>query len=422
MSIFSDARAECVRALDIIEQTQLTLFVQRSLPTRQSTLARIDQLRTFRPTAAVEQIRQILNDVLAYYNDPFANYINPDQHKAYSQRRSGDFVGIGLKFRARDNEYPLVIGPLLGGRLADADIQPGDLLILAGDTDLQGLSSREISSALSGPVGSSIKLTLQREYTTRTIEINALRHAVELHYARAEILQPSIGYIKVSRFGADTHERVEQLLENLQRVPVSALVLDLRDNPGGSTRAARIMMSLFAEADWVYCERYKTGKVRRLPREGKKISDLPMAVLINEKSKSSSEILAGALQDYKRAVLVGSPTYGKGLIQKVFPLKPPLGGAVRITIAAYATPSHRLIHGRGIVPDIYVPSAPAALFKETGSLNISDKARALRRRLTEQKIAERYDSDKARALIGLPDTQLAVAIKAVSNSSPAQTR
>ncbi len=408
MSTFQQARAQCIRALDIIDTTQLSVFQQRETQSREALIQQLDTFATLPLEDAVTNMQHMLHEVLSVYNDPFANYINPKQHKSYTERRTGGFVGLGLKYRSQKEAYPLVIGALLGGPLEKQDMLPGDQIISVNETDLKALSSREISALLKGESGSKVMLKLQRD--GQAIAFEATRQAVQLHYARAEMMESNIGYIKISRFGGKTHERVKQLLGELLAQNAKAIVLDVRDNPGGSTRAARNMMSLFDQAPWVYCEQYKTGAVRRLPREGDVLTDIPVAVLVNEYSMSSAEILAGALQDYQRATLIGAPTYGKGLIQKVFPLQAPLGGAVRTTIAMYGTPSHRLLHGRGLVPDIYIPSAPERIYKETGSVNITDEARAFRRSLLIKDLQEKYSEQVANAYGALPDAQLDVAL------------
>jgi len=413
MTDFAAARAECLRALSIIEQTQITLFQQDPAPAKETLIERIDALQSEPLADALTGMRRLLNDVVRVYNDAFAGYINPVQHRNYAERRRGDFVGVGLKYRARGKDYPLVIGPLQGGPMDNLNVLPGDRLLRADQHDLHAASSADVRTALSGPPDSTVELVVKRD-DLAPITLTVTRRAVELHYARADVLEASVGYIKISRFGTDSHERVEALLRDLIERQIQSLVLDLRDNPGGSTRAARIIMSLFDKAEWVYCERYKSGAVKRLPREGQWLSDIPLAVLVNEYSMSSAEILAGALQDYGRAVLIGTPTYGKGLIQKVFTLSEPLSGAIRTTIASYATPSHRLIHGRGLTPDIYVPTAPQQLFKEGGSLNIAANARAFRRQLLEEELRNRFSESEARALIALPDAQLDSAIAALT--------
>ncbi len=408
MSTFEQAKAQCLRALDIIDSTQLTVFLQRDVPSREALRSEIDALESKSLDEAVAGMQQLLNNLLSIYNDPFANYINPKQHQRYTQRRTGGFVGIGVKYRATKNDYPLIIGPLLGGPLEHKDIQPGDKVIKAGDKDLKALSSHAVSELLKGEPGSTLTLSLLRDEQPHSLEVT--RQSVQLHYARSEMLADDIAYIRVSRFGGKTHERVKLLLEELVLQQPKGIVLDLRDNPGGSTRAARNMMSFFDESPWVFCEQYKSGTVKRLPREGATITALPLVVLVNEYSMSSAEILAGALQDYGRATLVGAPTYGKGLIQRVFPLSEPLGGAVRTTIAMYGTPSHQLLHGRGLVPDIYVPTPPERLYRDTGSVNISQAARDFRRDLELQELADKYTSDVLDAYANIPDVQLDIAL------------
>lgn len=408
MSTFQQARAQCLKALDIIDSTQLSIFLQRELLSREALLTQIDALESLSLDESISGMQALLNEVLSVYNDPFANYITPKQHKAYTQRRTGGFVGIGIKYRAMKDEYPLVIGPLLGGPLEHENIQPGDKLISADNEDLKAKSSREVSNLLKGEPESIITLGLKRDETQ--FDLKAQRQAVQLHYARAEMLESDIGYLKVSRFGGKTHLRVKTLLQELLDQNAKGIVLDLRDNPGGSTRAARNMMSMFDAAPWVFCEQYKNGTVKRLPREGEPLTDLPLVVLVNEYSMSSSEILAGALQDYKRATLVGAPTYGKGLIQRVFPLSEPLGGAVRTTIAMYGTPSHKLLHGRGLVPDIFIPTPVERLYRETGSVNISARARAFRTSLLIEQLEDKYSADVLKAHAAFPDAQLAAAL------------
>lgn len=408
MSTFKHARAQCLKALDIIDSTQLSVFLQRELPSRDELVTQIDGLEPLPLDKAINAMQALLNEVLSVYNDPFANYINPKQHKAYTQRRTGGFVGVGLKYRAIDDEYPLLIGPLLGGPLEHQNLKPGDKIISADDTDLKSKSSRDVAGYLKGEPDSFVTLRFERNGKQHDIE--AKRQAVQLHYARAEMLKSNIGYLKVSRFGGKTHLRFKSLLEDLIKQNAQAFVLDLRDNPGGSTKAARNMMSLFDAAPWVFCEQYKNGTVKRLPRAGNQLTELPMVILVNEYSMSSSEILAGALQDYKRAKLVGAPTYGKGLIQRVFPLAEPIGGAVRTTIAMYGTPNHKLLHGRGLVPDIYVPTPPERLYRETGSINISDEARAFRRNLHIEQLRDQYPADVLKAYAKYPDAQLDVAL------------
>lgn len=411
MSDFTAARAEMIRALKIIDEQQLNLFRQRDVIASDVRLARLEQLESLDLEHALEGMRDLLHDVLTIYNDPYAGYISPKAHKQYSERRKGGYVGIGIKFRARTDNYPVVIGAIEGGPLSLLDIEPGDSIVSVGDKDLYDLTSTQISRALSGPAGSTAELGIKRD--DKTHQIQSVRQAVKLFYARSEVLDQDIGYIKLSRFGTNSHKRVAALVRGLLAKNVQGFVLDLRDNPGGSTRAARNIMSMFDASNTVYCERYKTGKTRQLPREGDVLTDLPLAVLINEQSISSSEILAGALQEYGRATLVGSPTYGKGLIQRVFPLKEPLLGAVRVTIASYATPGEKLLHGVGLVPDVYVPGPPEPLFKEVGSVNISKKAREYRRGLMFEALSSKYSTSELAALQNLPDTQLSTGVAAV---------
>ena len=425
-------RSEFLRAINLITTTQLTLFLDREAPTRESMVAdfkqrlislptgvnsssvavtttettTVDTVQTdAQATAQAKLMREVLLEALGIFNDPFATYINPEQLKRYYNKRTGNLLGIGVKFRAFDDAYPVIIGPLLGGPLDNSAMSPADKIVEIAGRDQFGASSSDVSAELKGEEGTTVQLKLRRADGEDYL-LDATRSQIQLKYARAEMLDDKVGYLRVSRFGGATHTTVRALLEELLVQGAERLVLDLRDNPGGSTRAARGIVSMFVDKQNVYCERYEAGGMRELPHEGEKLTDLPLAVLINEASMSASEIVAGALQDYGRATVVGAPTYGKGLIQKVFNLKAPLGGAVRTTIAAYATPSHTLIHGVGVTPDVYEPTAPRHLFRETGSLNISAAALKFKRELLEERLRNDYDSEEAERLIAHKDSQL----------------
>ncbi|MEM7260321.1 MAG: S41 family peptidase, partial [Pseudomonadota bacterium] len=342
----------------------------------------------------------------------YANYITPESLKTYREQRTGSYHGIGLKFRAMPDDYPLVIGALTGGPLEHSDLQPADQIIQADSSDLKGMSSRNIIKLLKGPQATSVNLLIKRNENTFTVK--ATRSPVNLEYARAEVIG-DIGYLKISRFGGKTHDKVRALVKDLLAQSVTGIVLDLRANPGGSTRAARSITSIFVKEQHIYCERYKSGTRRLLPRHGEHLTDLPLTVLVNGDSMSASEIVAGALQTYNRGLIIGEPTFGKGLVQKVYNLAPPLGGAIRTTIAEFATPSGIPIHATGIVPDKFIRTDADFMFQRTGSLNISDASRRFQRVLLEQRVKEQYP-DRADEYISAKDIQLQSAIDALTQS------
>jgi len=414
--------SEFVKALNIVEQTQLTMFTDETPPTKAEVIAdykaRVKVLESEMDKGAadyeatvetkrIELMREVLAETIEQYNDQYANYIYPDALKKYNSRRNGSFVGVGLKFRAVTDNYPIAIGPLTGGPLDGTDIKPGDQLISVDGKSLKALTSAEVVTALKGPAGSTGVITVMRDEAEHDIEV--ARTAVDLHYADSELLDSGIGYIKVSRFGGKTHTRVEKQLKELIAQGAQSFILDLRDNPGGSTRAARAIVSMFSTEQDIYCERYKTGAVKQLPRHGEHLTDLPLAVLINGDSMSSSEIVAGAIQSYNRGVIIGSPSFGKGLVQKVFNLAAPFGGAVRTTIAVFGRPDHQLIHATGIVPDIYIEAESDFMYRRTGSLNVADDAKAFQRTLLEQDVREKHP-EKADSFIAAKDLQLETAI------------
>ncbi len=422
------AYAEFVKALNIIEQTQLTLFTEETPPTRQEIIndynrrveaieseldKQADDYQETAEAARIDIMREILSETIEFYNDQYANYIYPEALKRYNSRRNGNFVGIGLKFRAITDDYPIVIGPLANGPMDGKNILPGDHLISIDDKLLKGLTSSEVVAALKGPKESTGHLTVRRNKDNHQIAVK--RAAVELHYTDSELLNNKTGYIKISRFGSKTHTRVEKLLRELLSQGAESFILDLRDNPGGSTRAARAIVSMFSTEKNMYCERYKTGAIKQLPRHGEHLTDKPLAVLINGDSMSSSEIVAGAIQAYERGIIIGTRSFGKGLVQKVFNLAEPLGGAVRTTIAMFGRPDHEMIHENGIVPDVTVETDSDFMFRRTGSLNINDNARAYQRTLLEQDVREKHP-DKADEFIAAKDIQLHTALERLQQS------
>ncbi len=413
---------EFKRALSIIENTQLEIYTDTPPEPADRIFSKLDKLSATDATVLdpkspnfdeklgekrIDIMRTLLSETIDAYNDQYANYISPEELKRYKERRSGNYQGVGLKFRAMEDDYPVVIGALIGGPLDNTDLLPGDKMVEANQTDLKGLSSREIITLLKGPDKSRIDLKIQRADGLHHVVTS--RGPVKLKYARAEIINSNIGYIQISRFGGKTHETVAKLLEELLDQKVKALVLDLRNNPGGSTRAARAIVSMFSKEQNIYCEKHKSGTVKLLPRHGDHLTDLPLAVLVNGNSMSSSEIVAGAIKTYDRGTVIGTPTYGKGLVQRVFNLAQPLGGAIRTTIAVFGRPDHQAIHATGIVPDIYIETPADFMFRRTGSLNIKSNARAYQRALLEKGVKEKHP-DKANALINAPDAQLNTAI------------
>jgi len=425
IAVKTTAYSEFVKALDIIDQTQLTLFIE------EKPLNKEQQLKTYEarmleaeadisqnaPDFAkqleekrVEIMRSIISKTIQQYNDKYANYITPESLKKYSSRRNGNVDGIGLKFRAVPENYPIAIGPLQGGPLDGKDIEPGDKLLRIDETDFHALSSSEIEAALKGPSGSAALLTLSRDDVEHSIQVQ--RAAVKLHYVDAELIHNDIGYIKISRFGSDTHVQVGKLLAEILLKGAKSFVLDMRDNPGGSTLAARAIVSMFCTENEVYFEKFKNGAVRKLPRIGEHRTSVPLAVLMNEDSMSSSEIVAGAVQSYSRGIVVGTTSYGKGLIQKVFNLEAPLGGAIRTTIAEFGRPDGKMIHAVGVVPDEQIKTNSDFMFKRIGSLNVSEKTKAFQRTLLERAIRKKHPKH-AEELIAAKDAQLDTAIKAL---------
>lgn len=420
---------EFVKALKTIEKTQLVLRPDLALQSKEEAIRKYHELEknaesnTDAASVDFEHVmnekrivimRKILSSNLKTYSDKYANYIAPDALKKYDARRNGKFLGVGLKFREVKDGYPIVIGAILGGPLDGMDIQPDDRIISVDGHSVAKFSAAKILQLLKGSENSTATIEILRNKAHHSVAVT--RAAVDIHYADAEMMNNNVGYVKVSRFGSETHIQFGKLLTQLIEKGAHGIVLDLRDNPGGSTRAARAIVSMFCTEQDIYCEKNKLDEFKQLPRHGEHITGLPLAVLINSASMSCSEIVAGALQTYGRGTIVGTTSFGKGLIQRVFRLEQPLGGAVRTTIAVFGTPDRKLIHGVGVVPDIQVKTDSDFMFRRTGSLNISNEARLFQRTLNERFVKKNHPA-RAVEYMAAQDVQLQRAIDVILPTS-----
>lgn len=416
---------EFVKALETIEQNQLILSPDLLLQSKEEAIEKYHTLAEEAETKldkksedfdetmnnkCIDIMREILSSSVKAYSDKYANYMYPEAFKKYNARRAGKLHGVGLKFRAVKNQYPVVVGAILGGPLDGMNIQADDKILTIDGHSAKKLLSAQVVKLLKGVENSTATLVIQRGDLRHSVTV--VRTAVDIHYADAEMLKDNVGYLKVSRFGAETHIQFGALLTDLIEQGATGFVLDLRDNPGGSTRAARAIVSMFCTEQEIYCEKNKLNEYKQLPRHGEHKTELPLAVLINGTSMSCAELVAGALKTYKRGTIVGTTSFGKGLIQRIFKLEEPLGGAVRTTIAIFGTPDHKLIHGIGIIPDVTIQTECDFMFRRTGSLNISREARAFQRALDERHV-KNTNPAKADQFIAAQDMQLHRAVDIV---------
>ena len=297
--------------------------------------------------------------------DPHSAYLEPEAFAELQESTSGEFGGLGIEVGTEDG-FIKVVSPIDGTPASKAGIQPGDLIVKIDGQPTKGLSLMEAVDKMRGKAGSKINLTLVRE-GGKPFDVELTRAVIKVKSVRSQLLEDGYGLIRISQFQVNTGEEVGKALAKLRKdngKKLRGLVLDLRNNPGGVLQAAVEVADHFLKKGLiVYTEgRIANSELRFNADPADASEGVPLVVLINGGSASASEIVAGALQDHKRGVLMGTDSFGKGSVQTVLPLNN--DRALKLTTALYFTPNGRSIQAQGIVPDIEV--ARAKLTREDG--------------------------------------------------------
>jgi carboxyl-terminal processing protease len=284
-------------------------------------------------------------------------YMDPKLYANETQSLQGEYEGIGA-YVDLDGEYLTIVSPIAGSPAELAGLHPGDKVIAIDGVDMTGTPPEEVRSKVLGPEGSRVTLTVRREGEPEPLEFVITRARITIHSAEGKMLESGIGYLDINTFGDRTTQELRGALENLMKQNPKGLVIDLRNNPGGYLNTAIEVSSEFIDEGVIMYEQYGDGRRDEYKALGNgQATDIPIVVLINEGSASASEILAGALQDYGRAKLVGVLSYGKGSVQNWQPLSNNQGAA-RVTIAKWLTPKERAIDHVGLTPDVLVEMTP----------------------------------------------------------------
>ena len=289
--------------------------------------------------------------------DPHSTYLDPEEFKELQAGTTGTFGGLGIEVGMEDG-FVKVVAPIDDTPAQRAGIQAGDLIIRLDDQPVQGMTLNDAVKFMRGEPGTEIKLTVVRKGEEKPLEITLERAIIRVKSVKSRMLEPGYAYVRITQFQSQTGEQLRQVLEGLQKKAdgkLKGLVLDLRNNPGGVLQASVSVADAFLEDGLVvYTDgRVKDAEMRYSAHAGDILNGAPMVVLVNGGSASASEIVAGALQDQKRALIMGSKTFGKGSVQSIQELAN--GGAVKLTTSRYYTPSGRSIQAEGIVPDIALP-------------------------------------------------------------------
>ena len=291
--------------------------------------------------------------------DPHSAYLKPDAYSDLQINTTGEFGGLGIEV-GMENGFVKVITPIDDTPAKEAGVEAGDLIIKLDTTPVKGLSLGEAVKLMRGKPGSNIVLTVIRAGVDKPLEITVTRAIIQVQSVRGRLLEPNFGYVRLSEFQIHTGSEMVKLIEKLMKKnnnQLKGMVLDLRNNPGGVLQAAVDVTDAFLnEGLVVYTQgRLPDSDMKFRATPGDMLDGLPLVVLVNGGSASASEIVAGALQDHSRAVIMGTTTFGKGSVQTVLPLHN--NRALKLTTARYYTPNGRSIQAEGIEPDIKVENA-----------------------------------------------------------------
>ncbi|MEQ1438816.1 S41 family peptidase [Fontimonas sp. SYSU GA230001] len=288
--------------------------------------------------------------------DPHSAYLDKDEFKDMNIATSGKFGGLGIEVQMQDG-FVRVVAPIDDTPAAKAGIQPGDLIVKIDETPVKGLTLSDAVTRMRGDPGTKVTLTLVREGEPAPKVLELKRDVIKVASVRGRMLEPGLAYLRISSFTTDTGANLDKEIARLKKDAggsLKGLILDLRNNPGGVLDAAVKVSDSFLDKGTIVSIRGRNGDGGRSfdAGAGDLLDGNPLVVMINAGSASASEIVAGALQDHRRGVLVGSRSFGKGSVQTILPLSNE--GAIKITTARYYTPSGRSIQAEGIEPDIAI--------------------------------------------------------------------
>ena len=306
----------------------------------------------------VEEINQsdamdaAINGVLQSL-DPYSAYMSPETFKEMETETSGKFGGLGIEVGM---EYGVVkvITPMDGSPAEREGVKAGDYIVKINGIQVQGKTLTEAVELMRGPVGSKLEITIRRKGIKKALVFEITREIIEVKSVKSKIIDENVGYIRLTAFNDNSAKQIKNKINEFKKNKINKYVLDLRNNPGGLlSQAVKISDFFLDNGEIVSTKSRKSSENRKyFAKKGDIINGETLLVLINYGSASASEIVAGALKDHKRAIVIGENSYGKGSVQSILPLKN--NGAIRLTISKYYLPSGKSISGTGITPDIEV--------------------------------------------------------------------
>lgn len=323
--------------------------------------------------------------------DPHSSYMTKEEREDLMNETEGSFSGIGIEISLKDNVLT-VISPIEDTPAYQAGLKAGDKIIKIEDKLTLDMDLQEAIKLIRGPKGSEVKLTISREGADKPLVFTITRDVIPLRSVKNYNLGNDIGYVRISNFYGNTYDDLIKALDNLEKGgKLKGLILDLRNNPGGLLEQSILVSDEFLDSGIIVSTKGRDPKqdIQETAQKNKKSRDYPMIVLVNGGSASASEIVAGALQDNKRALILGTQTFGKGSVQTILPLSD--GSGLRLTTARYYTPSGRSIQASGITPDIeleYVAPKESVKASEAKETTITIREKDLKNHITNPTVSE----------------------------------
>ncbi len=299
--------------------------------------------------------------------DPHSAYLDKEEMRELLEFSTGTYQGIGIEVEMRKDKSLAIVAPIDGSPAAKAGLRPGDVITAIDGKPVKGSNANNASLGLRGKPGSSVRLNILREGETGLLEVLVMRELIKLDSIKAKLLEPGYGYVRISTFQEDTGRRMVQEVNAMRKSQggnLKGLVIDMRSNPGGLLESALQIADAFLESGVIVSTRGRMPDSNLILRAspGDILSGAPIIVLVDVGSASASEVVAGALRDQKRALLMGSRTFGKGSVQKVFPMT--RGDGIKLTISRYYTPNGKSIQANGITPDVIVSGTTKKAMRE----------------------------------------------------------
>ena len=349
--------------------------------------------------------------------DPHSSYLNQRSYRDMQVQTRGEFGGLGIEV-TQDGGYIKVISPIDDTPAARAGVKPGDLITALNGTSVQGLTLQEAVEQMRGERGTSIRLTIRREGVDRPLELTLTRDVIRPQVVRFRVEGGDVGYIRLTSFNEQTEAGLRRAMQTIRQQAgnnLKGIILDLRNNPGGLLdQAVQVADDFLDQGEIVSTRARRSEDAQRWnAKSGDIAQGLPIIVLINGGSASASEIVAGALQDHRRAIVLGTKSFGKGSVQTVMPI--PGNGAIRLTTARYYTPSGRSIQATGIEPDIEVRSSR----EEQAQVSTREREADLRRALRNERDGQQQQAAAPLPPLNLPAGVAERVVKLPAEGAPA---